>query len=426
MHRHALTLLCGIAAFALVQTAAAQQFKPKTIQFKGAPDFSDADLLAASGLKSGVALSQADMNAASQRLMDSGVFSNLSFKFDGQDLIFVLTPAAGLLPIQLANFPIDSGKELDAELHSQFPLYHGLVPTEGGLMELVRAALETKLASAGFKASVLAVPGLTRGKANVVSYSITSPAVVVGDIRQASDSAALDSGAQAILSKLTGAPYDADGTPSQISTYLGNYFHDNGYLEAAVKAGRRGAATMNAANDAIQIPFEVSAAPGKQYCLAAIKLSPDLLVAQADFDHQAQIHPGDVAAAQRLNDEWAYVARQYKNHGYMKVNVDAEPDFDRDKGTVTYTVSVQPGPQYTMGNLTIENVSDELRAMMLKAWKMPAGSIYNQGAIIGFFATHGVNPDLERVFANVSVKYTERLNDANRTVDLTLRLERKH
>lgn len=110
----------------------------------------------------------------------------------------------------------------------------------------------------------------------------------------------------------------------------------------------------------------------------------------------------------------------------MKVNVEAEPAFNRDKGTVTFTVNARPGPQYTMGNLTIENVSDDLRAMILKAWKMPAESIYNQGAIIGFFATHGVNPKLERIFTNVSVKYTERLNDANRTVDLTLRLERKH
>ena len=410
----------------MAQTLAAQEYRPKSIQFKGDPEYSDAELLAAAGLKPGATLTSADMNAASQRLMDTGMFANLTFKFDGQDLVFTLKNATGLLPIQLSNLPLDSGKGLDAELHAQFPLYHGVVPTDGGLMEQIRAALEARLAAAGFKASVVAMLSSVIGSGKAVAYSIVSPAVIVGEIKPGGDSTALDPGAQAILAKLAGTPYDSVGTPRQISTYLGNYYHDKGYLEASVEAARSGAATVNSAGDTIQVPFEVSAAPGKQYRLAAIKLSPELLVAQADFDHQSRIHPGDVAEAQRLNDEWAYIARQYKNHGYMKVNVDAEPDFDRDKGAVTYTVTAQPGPQYTMGNLTIENVSDELRAMMLKAWKMPAGSVFNEGAILGFFATHNVNPELERVFANVNLKTTERLNDANHTVDLTLRLERKH
>lgn len=245
------------------------------------------------------------MNAASQRLMDTGMFANLAFKFDGQDLVFTLAPATGLLPIQLANIPLDSGKELDTALHAQFPLFHGVVPTDGGLMEQIRAALEARLSAAGFKASIIAMPGSSLGNGKVVAYSISSPPVVVGEIKTGSNSAALDPGAQAILGKVTGTSYDSDGTPRQISTYLGNYYHDNGYLEAAVEAARSGAAKVNAAGDAIQVPFEISATPGKQYRLAAIKLSPDLVVTQADFDHQAQIHPGDVAGQQRLNEEWA-------------------------------------------------------------------------------------------------------------------------
>lgn len=53
MLRRAIAVLCGILAIALVQTAASQQFKPKTIQFKGDPEYTDAELLAAAGLKPG-------------------------------------------------------------------------------------------------------------------------------------------------------------------------------------------------------------------------------------------------------------------------------------------------------------------------------------------------------------------------------------
>jgi hypothetical protein len=56
---------------------------------------------------------------------------------------------------------------------------------------------------------------------------------------------------------------------------------------------------------------------------------------------------------------------------------------------------------------------------------MPQGSVFNEGAIRGFFATHGINPGLEQVFATVKIIYSLHLNDENRTVDVALRLEKK-
>lgn len=64
--------------------------------------------------------------------MDSGVFSNLLYKFDGADLIYSLTPADQLSPIRLENLPLIAGPELDAKLHDRFPLYDGKVLSEGG------------------------------------------------------------------------------------------------------------------------------------------------------------------------------------------------------------------------------------------------------------------------------------------------------
>jgi hypothetical protein len=78
-----------------------------------------------------------------------------------------------------------------------------------------------------------------------------------------------------------------------------------------------------------------------------------------------------------------------------------------------------------MGKLTIENVSDDLRAAILKAWKMPEGAVFNEGAIMGFFATSGVNPQLERIFAVVKIKYTLSPNDETHTVDTVIRLEKR-
>ncbi len=422
MRRPIFTLLTALAVFAAVYPAQAQKLLPKTIQFQGAPEYSDQELLAASGLKKGIVLSYSDMQDYSKRLLDSGVFSSVAFKFDGQDLIFLLTPSTDLYPIRLENLPFTPDKDLDAKLHEQLPLYHGKVPPEGGLTDALRGALEQMLAAKGLKATVVATASQAQGKAVFVSFSIASPPVVVGEIRVGGNSAALEQGAQDILAKLTGSPYDATGIPSELTTYLGNYYRDKGYLEVSVEAA---AGEASASDTAIQVPFEVSVTPGIQYRLAGVALAPGLLVAQADFDRQAQIHPGDIADGQHVTQNWEYISRQYHNRGYMKASVHPEPSFDRTNGTVSYSVTVDPGPVYTMGTLTIENVSDDLRAAILAVWIMPPGSVFNEGAIRGFFATYNVHPALERVFATVNVKYTMHLNDDNHSVDLVLRLERK-
>lgn len=415
----ALTFVSGLG------NLVAQEYQPHSIQFRGAPDYSDQELLAAAQLKPGMSLSVDAMKEHAKLLMDSGVFDSITFQFTGVDLRYIVTPSTSLVPIKLANIPLTAGADLDAQLHDRAPLYHGKVPADGGLTEQVRTALEQILAAKGIKANVEAVATASQAPASgaTVIFSIASPPVVIGAMGVDAKSPALDPGATQILKTLEGTLYDLDGTPSRIATYLENYYRDKGYIEAHVAAAPRDAV---ASADAIEIPFQLSVAPGIQYKLDRIRLAPDLVVTQAHFDEQVNIHPGDFAEGQRMTAEWQFVARQYHNHGYMQAAVHPAPTFDRVKGTVSYDVTVEPGPVYTMGTLAIENVSEDLRALMLAAWKMPAGSVFNEGAVVGFFAAQDQNPALGRVFAAVNVKYTPHQNDETHTVDVVLRLEKKH
>jgi outer membrane protein insertion porin family len=406
--------------------AAAQKFQPKTIQFKGAPEYSDQELLAAAGLKMGTVLAFADMKDHSQQLMDSGVFDTLSFKFDGVDLVYTLVPSTTLYPVRLENLPLTPGRELDAALHDRFPLYHGKVPTEKGLLESVRGALEEMLAAKGIKATVEAMPytDFKLHEVTAMSFAITAPPVRVGEIHVDGASEALDPKAVEMLARLTGSAYDVEGSPISIETFLGNYYRDKGYLEAVVHATRQNDPIIGA--EAVHVPFQVSVLPGALYRLASVQLAPGLLVTQADFDKQSHIHPGVIATSPYVRENWQFIERQYHNKGFMKAVVHSTASFDRAQGTVSYTVTAEPGPIYVMGKLTIGNTADDLRAAMLAAWKMPAGAVFNEGSILAFYATHNVNPALERTVASANLKYVLTLNDDTHTVDVVLRLERRY
>jgi outer membrane protein insertion porin family len=205
---------------------------------------------------------------------------------------------------------------------------------------------------------------------------------------------------------------------------LGNFYREKGYLEADVQATPQFAPVVTL--EAIRIPFLVSVSPGALYRITGVQLAPGLVVTQAEFDHQSGIHPGDIADSVHLRENWEFLARRYHNRGYMKASVRPTPSFDRAQSIVSFSVTVEAGPVYTMGTLTIQNVADDLRAAMLAAWKMPAGAVFNESAILGFYAIGDANPALKRVFSAVNCKYNLQLNDDTHTADVVLRLEKKH
>jgi hypothetical protein len=413
----AASALCAIAS-----SAVAQSFTPRTIQFKGVPEYTNQELLAGAGIPANKQIDVARISSYGQRLIDTGMFATVSYKFDGQDLVFTLSAMAELAPIRLDNLPLTMGNELAEKLHARLPLFHGKVPMSGGLNDEVAKTLEQILTEQGMPATVQAAAGSSQTAA--ITYSIISPSVVVGDIKLTEDSAKPDPGIQKILKALVGSPYQVDGSPSQISTYLSNYYHDKGYVEAAVDVLPHGPAT--AAQDAISVPFTITIKPGILYRLASVNLAPDMVLSQKEFDHQSPIHPGDIAEGQRITENWEFISRQYHNHGYMSASIHPEPAFDRDKGTVAYNVTAKPGPVYTMGKLTLDNAPDDMRAAILSAWKMPEGSTFNEGAIRAIAATHGVNPTVERIFTAYDIRYSLNQHDDSLTVDVVLKLEKKH
>ena len=423
MHRAGfLALLTGCFSLVSLVAASAQTFHPAAIEFKGAPDYSQEELLAAVGLKLGTDISDADMKAAVQGLMNSGLFAGIQYDFDGKDLVFQITPAHQLYPVHVANIPLAPGTDLDAGLRQRVPLYRGKVPSEGKLLDDVQAAFQDMLKAQGIQATVAATPFRGVSSSGIaMAYSITSPQVLVGQIQP--DGGPLEPDAQKVLAGVSGSSYDFQESSNAIQSDVAEVYRGKGYLQADARASQLGQPTIDP--DAIRIPFHVSVTPGPLFHITAIQLAPDMLVSQADFDKQAHTHPGDIADIEHVAENIHFVQRQYHNRGLMKAQVVSAPTLDPAHGTVSYAISAVTGPVYTMGNLTIENVSDELRTMMLAGWKMPSGAVFNEGAILGFFATHGVNPQLERVFAGVNLKYTLRLNDDKRTVDVTLRLEKR-
>jgi outer membrane protein assembly factor BamA len=410
-----LPLLCC----ALPSTA--QSFVPKAIQFNGDSDYSSAELAAAAGLTAGESLTNAKLNESTTQLLGTGLFEDVRYAYNDQLLAFQVIPAAAY-PWRLENFPINLGKDLDDRLRARFPLYRGKVPASGALLNAVSDELQEELAArkiaASVTASLYADPG--QSKITAISFSITSPDVQIGEIQLGVLSGSMASRVRLVASKLTGSPYSADNSAKQLEASLTDLYQQQGYLEAKVHATARPEPVVNAKG--VHIPFTLAIDEGPQYKLGGVQFASDGIVAQAAFDklrgQQPSPLPGTIASPEMLRKSCEFITREYHNKGYMHAQMIPTPTFDRAHGTVNFLITAQPGPQYTMGQLSVENVSAETRQMIATALNLPQGAPFNEGAVIGITTASNVNPDLQRFFAAESMYYTLNLHDDSHTVDV--------
>ncbi|MGA2216450.1 MAG: POTRA domain-containing protein [Terracidiphilus sp.] len=426
MPRHLFLFLTAVAILSAPSSAAAQKFLPQTIQFKGAPEYSDQEMLDAAGLKKGTALTIDEMKGHFQRLMDTGVFDNVSYKFDGVDLVYTVTPAALMYPVRIENLPLASGKEIDDKLHDRFPLYHGKVPPEGGLLESVRAALEEMLAAQGIKATVSVTPfGPIGAKtATALNFSIAAPPVLVGEIRLQGVSSAMQAKINSITGHASGTPFDTANSSIDLVHALETLYADQGFAAVKVHAAS-GAPVITPA--AISIPYSVTIDEGKIYKLGSIQLPADSLVPQADIDKLSSSPTNAPSKGAALRAIWVLICSRYKDYGYLDCAVTPHPQLDDATATVNYTVDIDPGPVYHLALVKFENVSDDLRKLLMRNWQMLPGDPFSESYVANFIATvEKDDPILASTLFGVKINYDVHADPQTHGVNCVIRLGPPH
>ncbi len=262
MRRMVFVFLAAISVSVAAPHAAAQKLLPKSIEFQGNSEYSDEELLATAGLKKGVVLNYAAMQNYSKRLLATGVFATVAFRFDGQDVIFMLTPAADLMPVQIENLPLTPGKELDQKIHDLVPLYHGKVPAEGGLADDVDAALQKILASEGLQVTVTATTAVDPSTQEVkaVSYAITSLPVKVGLASVEGVSDEFQSQVQAVFTEAARNPFSTMDSAANLERALKQFYGDHGYTAARIVVTYFGNPKME--SRAIVVPLAIRVEEG--------------------------------------------------------------------------------------------------------------------------------------------------------------------
>jgi outer membrane protein assembly factor BamA len=369
-------LLFWVLPFLALSVAVpAQKYTPKKIVFSGTTA-NQAELLAVSGLKPGGTVDQPEIQAAAQKLIDTGLFSDVHFAFDGVELTYMLKPAEGMEPVSYANFPWWDEQALNAAVAAKVPLFHGAVPPESGLQQQVAAALTALLAEKGVAAAtVTAAPAKDAVMKDAgVRFHIDAPPVELGEVTLTGAGSAWTEPVTAIEKAAMGQDFDP-ANEATLEMALRAIYHRQGYLDVALTGYAHGEPQV--ADGKVMVPVSATIDEGAQYKLLGLHFSGGALITPEEFAKLARIHPGEVANEDLLRGTLAAVSIPYKQHGYLRAKINATPTKDVTAHTVDYAIAVDAGPVFHMGELSLVSLNDQQKAQVLQYWPMKEGDVYD-------------------------------------------------
>lgn len=369
----------------LLCPAYSQTYNPKSIRFvstDASQHLDSAELLRISGLQQGVPLTKEDIEAALQKLGDSGAFADLSYTVNETALTIKLTPAAAqsqALPIRFVNFVWWDHDELIRLLAARVPLFHGTLPLQGNQTGEVEDALVALLREKGIPdAQVKALPSSeSPGEPmNAVALTISSPEILVGQVR-------FDGTVPGVVEKLNTLSHalaDRNFDLREISTTLRDsaqeIFSDAGYLDASsdslVFAPPR--KDMGGYVVDIQVPMHA----GPLYHIGSIAIHAEPPVSDSELRAVLPFKSGDPAAASDVRNAVSALAHVYGDHGFLQARASANLDKNGSNHTVEYSFTFSPGAQYHLAAVDASALPAELQQEFASVWHVAPGALVDK------------------------------------------------
>ncbi|MFZ0634678.1 MAG: POTRA domain-containing protein [Candidatus Acidiferrales bacterium] len=355
----------------------------------GSQRFSAAQIEAAAGLKPGQAIRKEDLQAAADRLAQSGVFANVQFRFatEGKDVtVEFQVSEARTIGISFDNFPWFTDDELVTSLKASIPVFDTQLPEAGGVLDEVSQALEkilpTRNVSGAVSHKVVREPG-TDAKIQqfrVDGAALTVEAIEFDDPLARDDLAVRQSARDVILGK----PYSR----AVIERFDFEQVRPL-YLAHACLRVHFGEPMARFKGDPTKaLPDHVTAIvtidSGPEYRWAGVTWSGNSALSNAELNSFVQLKDGDMANGVGLEAAWVRISDAYANRGYLDAKLDPTAALDDSTKRAAYRVAITEGPQYHMGELVLTGLSLDGERRIRAAWKIPAGAVFDQSALDDF------------------------------------------
>lgn len=409
------------------QSAAIPTAPLREVRADGLKNFPEPQLIAISGLQPGAPAGRDDLQAAADKLVQSGLFAKVRYNFQTRTdglLVTFHVEEAPRIPAYFDNIPWFADSELHDAIRTKLAFYAGSLPGGGTVVDQAADALREFLAAHGFNAAlehqVLANP---TGDGSIQQFHIDIAGLRIASV-QFSDPSLNSSGAiQQELPSLVGKPYSRMAIDLFLFEQVRPLFQQKGFLRA--KLGPPEVRLTGNPNQKLpdQIPVFVPVNSGPVYHWGGVQWSGNSVLQSAALSSTVSLKPGDVADGMAIEAAWDRLREEYGQHGYLETKIEPTATYDDQAHTVSYKVAIQEGKPYRFSGLVITGLSVTAEKRLREAWPIAQGDILDKNKYEQFLIK--LQSHREDVFRDLPLHYDEvghwlQTSDDKGTVEVLL------
>ncbi|HST50955.1 MAG TPA: POTRA domain-containing protein [Pyrinomonadaceae bacterium] len=359
-----------------------QTLKLDRVEFKGLEKIKESDALEKSGLQAGQSVTIDDVDAAANRLLASGLFQNLSYQIKGKTdkavVTFTVVEPKGGLPVAFDNFVWFTDDELNAAVKSKISFFDGTAPEAGTVTEQIKQALQDLLNEHKIEGTVeYNLSSDVTGRKVEHLYSVKGPGLRVCKINYV--------GARAVpeemLVQKSGGIFDNDYSRDFVEGFVESnllpLYRERGYLRAAFSPPKAKPDSTADCEKGVGVTFYVD--EGAVYVWDKAAWEGNASLTTQELDAALGMKQREIANVVKIEKGLRAVRKAYGRKGYLEAGVRAAQDFDDGARSVAYRFQIAEGPQYHMGDLTINGLSEVDANNLRGRWRLLHGDAFDEG-----------------------------------------------
>jgi len=379
------TSVLGAVLFLLpapAQTPAPATATLHEIRTEGLKTFTEAQVMALSQLEKGSQVGKPDLQAAADRLLETGMFAKVNYTFqtrgDGLTATFQLEEAPRV-PVYFDNLPWFSDGELSDAIRKKIPYFDGTLPEAGAVVDQVGDTLKELLASRQLNVTVehelLANP-LAGG--NVQQFHVQGAAFYIASVDFGDPSLSSSHLVQQQLAEVQGKPFSRMTIDLFLSEQLRPFYLQQGFLR--VKLGPPEVRLTGNPNQKLpeQIPVFVPIVSGAIYRWKEVRWSGNSLLSSITLSSELGLKPGDIANGMQIEAGWDRAREEYGHRGYLDAKIDPVASYDDQAHTVSFAATVSEGAQYRFNTIVVTGLSLAGERRLRQMWSTEAGAVFDK------------------------------------------------
>ncbi len=436
MHFQVRSILVAILFLLIIcpNFVAQQTFKIAKIEFEGLNKLSSDEIIATTELKVGQQFELSALDAAAQRLIDSGFFKNVAYRTkpnrDQITITFVVEEAkVATSRVIFDNFIWFSDTELIAAVRKDVPTFSGTAPDNGDTVERITRSLQTFLHENKIEATVsyMASQDTPGSSSQEHVFSVTGIPMPICTLhfpgaKNISEEKLIESS-----KSLIGNDYSHKFVSLFSTNSLFPLYREQGQLKAAFAPPI--AKPEETANCKAGVELTIPVDEGLIYKWDKAEWAGITALKAEDLNALLGMQAGQPANGVKLDKAAREIQKAYGRKGYMSTSIRSIPEFNDTNQTVSYKMDVREGPQFRMGRFVTKGFTEAMDKSLHDRWALKTGDVFDDGYAMEF-SQKQMNEITRTLFLErraqnkpaPNLKFENKVDRTALTVDITLEL----